>query len=302
MAYEDFLVRPHELHEHLHDSGWRVVDCRFDLKNPDKGYSEYLAGHIPGAVYAHLDRDLAAPVTAQTGRHPLPEPEALSLVLGKLVIARNTRVVAYDHGSGAIASRFWWLLRWMGHPSVRLLDGGLAAWRRAELPLATTVPRPETVEYRAEPDASMVVTTAEVEKALASGHPLPLVDAREAARFEGIAEPIDPVAGRIPGSRNLPFSSNLAEDGTWRSPAELRQAWEEVLEPPYEDSERGRGDLTVMCGSGVTACHLAVSAGLAGLPLPRLYAGSFSEWIREPGRPVATGPAGKGSTPGAEGG
>jgi thiosulfate/3-mercaptopyruvate sulfurtransferase len=292
MAHENFLVRPHELHEHMHDGKWRIVDCRFDLANPDKGYSEYLAGHIPGAVYAHLDRDLAAPVTGRTGRHPLPDPEAFACTLGQLGIERETHVVAYDHGSGAIGSRLWWLLRWMGHPSVRLLDGGLAAWQRADFPLDTAIPNFEPVSYRGAPDPGMVVTTEDVEEALASGNPLPLVDARDPARFEGRTEPIDPVAGHIPGARNLPFSGNLTPEGDWRSPAELREAWEKVLASPPRVPEDDRGRLAVMCGSGVTACHLAVSAGIAELPLPRLYAGSWSEWIRAPRRPVETGPAG----------
>jgi thiosulfate/3-mercaptopyruvate sulfurtransferase len=302
MAYENFLVRPHELHEHLYDHNWRVVDCRFDLANPGKGYAEYLAGHIPSAVYAHLDRDLAAPVTRRTGRHPLPDPEAFALTLGNLGIDRKTHVIAYDHGSGAIASRLWWLLRWMGHSSVRLLDGGLAAWRCEAYALETAVPQFEPVRYLGMPDPGMVVTTADVEKALAAGSPLPLLDAREPARFEGRTEPIDPVAGHIPGARNMPFSSNLTPEGNWRSPAELREAWESVLAPPQEVPGNDRDRLAVMCGSGVTACHLALSAGLAGLPLPRLYAGSWSEWIRDSRRPVATGPAGKGKEPGAEGG
>ncbi|HLU06918.1 MAG TPA: sulfurtransferase [Woeseiaceae bacterium] len=301
MAYQDFLLRPRELHEHLRDDAWRVVDCRFDLANPEKGYSEYVAGHIPGAVYAHLDRDLAAPVTEETGRHPLPDPQAFALTLGRLGINRDTRVVAYDHASGAIASRLWWLLRWIGHPSVRLLDGGLAAWRRAELPLEAAVPDVEPTRYVGKPDPGMVVTTKDVEEALGAGDPLPLVDAREAARFEGRSEPIDPVAGHIPGARNLPFSSTLTPEAEWRSPAELLEAWERALGPPHDVPQGDRSRLAVMCGSGVTACHLALSAGLAGRPLPRLYAGSWSEWVRDPHRPVATGQAGEGKEPGAEG-
>ena len=300
MSYEDFLLRPQALHEYLQDETWRVVDCRFDLADPGKGHAEYLAGHIPGAVYAHLDRDLAAPVTERTGRHPLPDPGSFALTLGNMGIARDTRVVAYDHGSGAMASRLWWLLRWLGHRSVRLLDGGFAAWRREGLPLETEVPKVEPVAYRGEAKPGMVVTTEDVQEALAAGRPLPLIDAREPARFEGRTEPIDPVAGHIPGARNFPFSSNLTPEAEWRSPTELRQAWEKVLGPPQAVPEGDRKRLAVMCGSGVTACHLVVSAGLAGFPLPRLYAGSWSEWIRDPARPVAVGPADGGS--GAEGG
>jgi thiosulfate/3-mercaptopyruvate sulfurtransferase len=302
MAYPEFLVCPDELHEHLQNPDWRVVDCRFELTQPDKGYSDYLAAHIPGAVYAHLDRDLAAPVSGLTGRHPLPEPANFALTLGRLGIRPDSQVVVYDQGGGAIASRLWWMLRWMGHRTVRLLDGGFAAWQRQDLPLESTVPPVERVAYTGQPDNSMIVTTREVERALSAGAPLPLVDARDAARFEGRTEPIDPVAGHIPAARNYPFGRSLTAGAEWRPAAELRQVWSEVLNEPGSGSGGDRGAPAVMCGSGVTACHLIVSAGLAGLPLPRLYAGSWSEWIRDPARPVATGPAGPSPARGAEGG
>jgi thiosulfate/3-mercaptopyruvate sulfurtransferase len=289
VAYGDFLVGVEELRGHLRDPQWRVVDCRFELSKPDKGYFDYLAGHIPGAVYAHLDHDLAAPVTAYTGRHPLPGPDVFSRTLGRLGIARDTHVIAYDQASGAIAARLWWMLRWMGHPSVRLLDGGFEAWRRRGLPREMETPLVEAVRYVGEPDDSMVLTTAEVENALESGFPLVLVDARDAARFEGRTEPIDTVAGHVPGARNFPFGSSLTAEGYWRSGGELRKAWEDLPGGPSTGAENG--SWAAMCGSGVTACHLAVSAGLAGLTQPRLYAGSWSEWIRDAGRSVATGPA-----------
>ena len=292
MAYSDFLVNPRELHRHLQDPAWRMVDCRFELSAPGKGFEDYLDGHIPGAAYAHLDHDLAAPVTAETGRHPLPEPETFAGTLGRLGIEPRTHVAVYDQGGGAIAARLWWMLRWMGHGSVRLLDGGFAAWKREGLPVERGTPAIEPVVYAGRADEGMIVTTAEVANALASGNPLPLIDARDAARFEGKQEPIDPVAGHIPGTRNVPFSQSLRPDGVWRSAADLREAWSGVLEEATVQAQGGhRGALTAMCGSGVTACHLIVSAGLAGLPLPRLYVGSWSEWIRDPARPVETGPA-----------
>lgn len=303
MAYRDFLVGTRELHENLEEPDWRVVDCRFELTQPNKGYADYLAGHIPGAVYAHLDRDLAAPVSARTGRHPLPEPATFARTLGSFGIAPHTHVIVYDQGGGAIAARLWWMLCWMGHRSVRLLDGGFGAWTRDGLPLEMEVPEFHPMEaYPGQPDNSMVVTVAEVQEALEAGAPLPLIDARDAARFEGVSEPIDSVAGHIPAARNLPFSSSLSADGTWRSPAELRKEWSKVLGRPADAGASGAisGPLAAMCGSGVTACHLVLSAGLAGLPLPRLYVGSWSEWIRNPARPVATGPAGGFPAPGAE--
>jgi thiosulfate/3-mercaptopyruvate sulfurtransferase len=291
MAYPDFLVGARELYDHLEDPQWHVVDCRFELTRPDKGFSDYLAGHVPGAVYAHLDRDLAAPVSAATGRHPLPEPETFARTLGRFGIAPQARVVVYDQGGGAIAARLWWMLRWMGHRSVRLLDGGFDTWRREGLPLETQVPDIEPLIYAGQADERMIVTTREVAEALEAGSPLPLVDARDPARFEGKSEPIDPVAGHIPAARNFPFGDSLTPEGVWRPGAELRQLWSRVLGEPVTGASGGdRGPLTAMCGSGVTACHLVLSAGLAGLPLPRLYVGSWSEWIRDPARPVATGP------------
>jgi thiosulfate/3-mercaptopyruvate sulfurtransferase len=289
MAYSDFLVGPHELKQHPE---WRVVDCRFELTRPDQGLSEYLSGHIPGAIYAHLDRDLAAPVTSGSGRHPLPEPAQFTRTLGRFGITSHTCVVVYDQGGGAIAARLWWMLRWMGHRSVRLLDGGMNAWQREGLPLCSEVPQFEPAIYTGRPAPGMVVTTREVEQALEAGSPLPLLDARDAVRFEGNAEPIDPVAGHIPAARNFPFSRSLTAEGVWRSEAELRDVWSEVLGDVNDGASGGdRGRLTAMCGSGVTACHLVLSAGLAGLELPRLYVGSWSEWIRDPAHPVAVGAA-----------
>ena len=303
MAHSEFLIGIHELQQHLQDRGWRVVDCRFELPQPGKGFSDYVAGHIPGAVYAHLDRDLAAPPARSgegSGRHPLPPADVFARTLGSWGITPATRVVVYDQGGGAIAARLWWMLRWMGHRSVRLLDGGFAAWQRAGLPLSTEMPAVAPVTYAGAGDDRMTVSTGEVLEALRSGTPLTLVDARDADRFEGKTEPIDPVAGHIPGALNFPFSTSLAADGSWRSAEDLKKAWSRTLE-----AAKGRGSdeesrsaaaedpypWAVMCGSGVTACHLALSASLAGLPAPRLYVGSWSEWIRDASRPVATGPA-----------
>lgn len=293
MAYGDFLVRIEELQAHLRAPGWRVVDCRFELTSPGKGRADYLAGHIPGAVYADLDRDLAAPVTAGSGRHPLPDADTFARTLGRLGIARDTHVVAYDQASGAIAARLWWMLRWLGHPSVRLLDGGFAAWQREGLPLETASPAVEAVTYEGRPDDRMIVTTGEIAQALATGSVPVLVDARDQARFAGRTEPIDAVAGHVPGALNFPFGTNLNAEGYWRSSDELRKAWEALdglaQGPADPASSAESGSWAVMCGSGVTACHLAVSAGLAGLAPPRLYAGSWSEWIRDPERPVIRG-------------
>ena len=263
-------------HEHV-----RVVDCRFSLTDPKAGRAQYLAGHIPNAVYADLDNDLAAPVGPATGRHPLPDVDVFSATMGRLGISRETHIIAYDQASGALAARLWWLLRWAGHDKVSLLDGGIARWQTLQLPLE--MGQHEVAECRFVPELrpELVVDTGEISAALPNISALGLVDAREAERFRGIAEPIDPVAGHIPGARNVPFASSLQEDGCWENAETLRGKWQDEL------GDALGAPWCVMCGSGVTACHLIVSALLAGLPEPRLYVGSWSEWIRDPDRPVS---------------
>lgn len=260
----------------------RIVDCRFDLMQPDKGRAEYLAGHIPDAVFADLDRDLAGPVTEASGRHPLPEAQAFQATLQGLGIGPETQVVAYDYASGALAARLWWMLRCCGHPAVAVLNGGLKAWVANGGALATEVPEYPDSGLQAPLDIGQVATTAEISRVLDDGSDYRLVDARDRPRFAGQTEPIDAVAGHIPGSINLPFADSLNEDGTWKSADELRQLWAEL---PGSEPET---PFTVMCGSGVTACHLALSAEIAGLAAPRVYVGSWSEWIRDRSRPVAT--------------
>ena len=284
MTQQSSLVSAGELGEHLDDPGWRVVDCRFDLADTAAGSREYLASHIPGAVFADLDRDLAGPVGAQTGRHPLPEQSAFERFMGRIGIDGDTQVVVYDAANGALASRAWWLFRWAGHERVRLLDGGFAAWLRED---GATRGGSETVpptHYRARPRDDMVLTTSDL-LAVGSIRQLRLVDARDPERFRGEIEPIDPVAGHIPGAVNLPLTRSINEDGTWKPRQELEALWRGVL-----GADKSK-DWAVMCGSGVTACHLALSGMEAGHVEPRLYVGSWSEWIRDPGRPVALGAA-----------
>ena len=261
----------------------RVVDCRFDLSDPRKGRALFGESHIKGAVYADLDKDLADPITADSGRHPLPRVEKFCRKLGAWGISNSTHVVAYDFGNGAIAARLWWLLRWLGHADVSVLDGGLAAWQAAGGALSDSTAPIEPAEFFGVPNPDMVATTGEIAALVSSGGRFNLVDARDTARFRGENEPIDPVAGRIPGSMNMPFPVNLTSDGHWRPADELRREWQELL-----DGRPGSRPIA-MCGSGVTACHLVIAAELAGLPLPRLYVGSWSEWIRDPDRPVERG-------------
>jgi thiosulfate/3-mercaptopyruvate sulfurtransferase len=282
------LIEPAELARHLADPDWLIVDCRFDLARPAWGAQAFSISHIPGALYTDLDRDLSGARTAQTGRHPLPGVGALEATFGHWGIDERTQVIAYDQGgAAAYAARLWWLLRWVGHRAVAVLNGGFAAWQRAGLALETASRPPAPRRFRARPAAEAVVTSEEIARALATGalergKPL-LVDARSADRFAGENEVLDPVAGHIPGARNHPFAGNLDAQGRFLDPSELRRRWQQTLqgEPPAA--------LISMCGSGITACHNLLALDAAGLPGARLYAGSWSEWIRDPARPVARG-------------
>jgi thiosulfate/3-mercaptopyruvate sulfurtransferase len=279
------LVSPALLAAHLQDDSWQVVDCRFDLKAPEKGYDDYRAGHIPGAVYAHLDKDLAAPIGPDTGRHPLPPEATFAETLGSWGIDNDTQVVAYDNAGGAIAARLWWMLNWLGHSAIAILDGGMDHWQRFGGPIATALPRVSGRRFTATPDSAMVIDSDEIIDKLAGYDDFILFDARDEQRFLGNVEPIDSKAGHVPGALNFPFSTSVNEDGTWRDTQALGDEWATRLK------SRADGEWAVMCGSGVTACHLALSASLAGISAPRLYVGSWSEWIRDPDRPVAVGEA-----------
>jgi thiosulfate/3-mercaptopyruvate sulfurtransferase len=263
-----------------------VVDCRFDLMRPEAGRRAYLAAHIPGALYADLNRDLSAPATLSTGRHPLPQAEVFAERVRELGIGNHTQVVAYDDANSSFAARLWWMLRWLGHDAVAVLDGGFKAWtaaggaREAGEGAVPTVAAVAAKHLTPRIRAESVVTTGEVERALRDGTAL-LVDARAAERFAGTVEPIDSVAGHVPGAVNHPFSVNLAADGRFLPGAQLEQRWRERLAGAAPDT------VIAMCGSGVTACHHLLSLEAAGLPGGRLYAGSWSEWISDPRRPVA---------------
>ena len=259
-----------------------VVDCRFDLMNPDAGRQAYLAGHIPGARYADLNRDLSASVGPHTGRHPLPAPETFARRLSEFGIGDGTQVVAYDDANGSFAARLWWMLRWVGHGAVAVLDGGFKAWTAHGGPLQSGYPEFNVEHFTPRLDAQAVLSTAEIERALKISAIL-LVDARSPERFAGTAESIDPVAGHIPGAVNHPMTANLDTDGRFLRAAELQARWRERL------GGKGAETVVAMCGSGVTACHNLLSLEVAGLSGGKLYAGSWSEWIRDPRRPVARG-------------
>jgi thiosulfate/3-mercaptopyruvate sulfurtransferase len=277
------LVSAEALAGALADRGAIVVDCRFNLLDPAAGRAAYERGHIPGARYANLDHDLARhPPRPDEGRHPLPEVGAFVATLGSFGIRPTDTVVAYDEGSGAIAARLWWLLRSVGHEASFVLDGGFAAWQALGLPIEQEEPRWEPQQYEPrDRGAAAVVATNELAGRIAGG--ALVLDARAAPRYRGEQEPIDPVAGHVPGAHNWPFSNNVTAGGTFRSPAELRAAFDEML------AGRAPGEVIAMCGSGVTACHLLLAMEVAGLPGGQLYAGSWSEWIRDSRRPVAVG-------------
>ncbi len=276
---QNLLTGAEELAASLGDRQLRIMDCRFDLMAPEAGREAWLGAHIPGAVYADLDKDLSGPVTTATGRHPLPTAEQATETFSRLGIDADTRVIVYDDSSGAIASRAWWLLRWLGHGRVTVLDGGLQAWRARNLPLESGTHEVARRDFRPTTGRARVLTSNEI----AADLDYSLLDARDAARFRGESEPIDAKAGHIPGSKNLPYTACLTEDGTWRDPRSLRQC----LQPVLGDDESA--PWAVMCGSGVTACHLAISGLLAGYSEPRVYVGSWSEWIRDPSRPIGSG-------------
>lgn len=275
------LVSVDTLAAHLDDSRWLIVDCRFDLTQPTAGEAAYRAGHIPGALYAHLDRDLSSPITPATGRHPLPDPERFAATLSSWGVTADTQVIAYDADNGMYASRLWWLLRWVGHRAVAVLDGGFKAWNGAGLPTNTEIPARSRSQFQARPNRELWLDADQVQQR-AQQSDWRLLDARAPERFVGKVEPLDTVAGHVPGARNHPLATNLASDGRFGAPEELRRR--------YEQSQAGVADdhTIVMCGSGVSACHLLLAMEVAGKPGARLYAGSWSEWIRNPARGVAT--------------
>lgn len=282
MAEVKILISAEELHSHLGDSDWAIIDCRFDLADPHAGQRAYRLGHIRGSIFLDLDKDLAGPITAQSGRHPLPDHAVLARRLGERGIRSTQHIVVYDDGPGAVAARAWWLLRWLGCKTVYVLDGGLARWESLELPLASGEAVVSPTSFVVGEGTGRILETSELSADVFRIPELNLLDARDEVRFRGESEPIDPVAGHIPGAINAPFADFVRQDGTWRPLAERAALLEKAL-----GSDRSV-DWSVMCGSGVTACHLAISGLEAGYLEPRLYVGSWSEWIRDPRRPIST--------------
>ncbi|MDW8479326.1 MAG: sulfurtransferase [Xanthomonadales bacterium] len=278
------LIGAEELAARLEEPGLVVVDCRHVLADPGAGERAWREARIPGARFAHLDRDLSDLSRQGHGRHPLPAAERLAAFLAGLGIGKETEVVTYDADAGAWAGRLWWMLRALGLPAPRMLDGGLAAWLAAGLPLERGPPRPPrpVPTWRASYAAGAAIAAEELAAGLERGRLL-LIDARAPERFRGEREPVDPVAGHVPGARNRPYAENL-EGGRFKEPARLRAEFLALI------GERDPATVVHMCGSGVTACHNLFAMELAGLSGSRLYADSWSGWISDPSRPVARGP------------
>lgn len=276
------LVDTSTLAEHLAEADWAIVDCRFRLDDPPWGEREYATGHLPGAVYARLDRDLAGVKTGTNGRHPLPDPHVLTATLGRMGIGPGVQVVAYDQDNGMFASRCWWLLRWLGHDAVAVLDGGLARWLAEGRPIeAGGVTRPAR-SFVATLRPGMVADAADVETVRRAPRAR-LIDARAPERFRGENETLDKTAGHIPGAANRFFKDNVRADGTLRALDDLRREWTQTL------GETAPDQVVCYCGSGVTACQNLLTLEHVGLTGARLYPGSWSEWSSDPTRATAKG-------------
>lgn len=273
------LVSAETLAKHLDEAGWKIFDCRCSPSDPSVGEQLYREGHLPGARHADLDRVLASPPHPGSGRHPLPDRKAFITWLCEEGVDNDVQVVAYDNAGGAFAARLWWLMRWLGHESVAVLDGGLQAWQAMGGELeAGAAPAPARVLFRAGPSLAGSVDARDIVKITEGRREEKLVDARSPSRYRGAEEPIDPVAGHIPGALNRPFSENLDARGLFLPPDQLRKRFETFHATPNK--------IVHYCGSGVTACHNILAMEHAGLHGSLLYPGSWSEWIGDPARPV----------------
>lgn len=275
------LISAAELTRHLEDPDWAIVDCRFSLADTEQGRRDYVAGHIPSAVYAHLDEDLSGPIVpGKTGRHPLPTPEEFSRTLSGWGIDSSVQVVAYDASGGSIAARLWWMLRWLGHEAA-VLDGGWKNWQTEAKQYAKGLEERSERAFAHTVSESLVASASDVLTTM-DDPSVTLIDCRGADRYRGENETIDPVAGHIPGALSLPYVENLAEDGLFLPRELLRERFERVMSAEPERT-------IFYCGSGVTAAHNVLAMAHAGLGDARLYAGSWSEWITDPERPVEVG-------------
>lgn len=278
------LISAADLAGHIADPRYVIVDCRHDLMNPAAGRDAYAAGHIPGALFADMDHELSGAKRGADGvfrgRHPLPERAALAETLRSWGINQDTQVVAYDAHGGMFAARLWWLLRWLGHSAVAVLDGGLPAWQAAGHPVSQAAPSPQRGNFVENASLVPQVDAATVLANIGSGGKT-VIDARAADRFRGENETMDPVGGHIPGAKNRFFKDNLDAEGRFKAPARLKADFSALVDDPSR--------AIMQCGSGVTACHNLLAMEVAGLQGAALYPGSWSEWCADPARPVATG-------------
>lgn len=271
------LIDIDTLKSRLNDSRFVIVDCRFDLADPQAGRAAYLSSHIPGAVYAHLDDDLSGPPITNKGRHPMPTQEAMTALFTRLGIGEDKQVVCYDASGASICARLWWMLRYMGHDAVAVLDGGWSAWVNAKFPVCGGEEHNASTRFHGQARVDRLAEVSEI-----TDTPL-LIDSRDPARYRGEVEPIDPVAGHIPGAINYFWKQNLDAQGQFRASEDLRQTFLAITGDVSPEAA------VFYCGSGVTACHNVLAMVHAGLSQPRLYGGSWSEWCADPGRPVAKG-------------
>jgi thiosulfate/3-mercaptopyruvate sulfurtransferase len=278
------LVSCEQLAAHANDPTWIVFDCRHDLMDVAKGEQWYREGHIPGAFLANLDTDLSGEKTGTNGRHPLPSPAMFSAFLARHGVTARSTVVAYDDVGGQFAARLWWLCRWVGLMNASLLDGGIQRWVAEARPISTAIPVTKPAFFAGRADSFMISTVDEVLSRIGRAD-LVLIDARAPERYRGAVEPIDPVAGHIPSALNRFYKENLKADLTFKSPDEIRKGLVDLM------AGRSATEVVHQCGSGVTACANVFAMEYAGLKGSRLYAGSWSEWVADPSRPVATGPS-----------
>jgi thiosulfate/3-mercaptopyruvate sulfurtransferase len=281
------LIDVDSLAANLRAPGWVVLDCRFELGKPSAGEAAYVAGHIPGAQYAHLDRDLAGSVGPTTGRHPLPDPALFAAKASAWGISADSQIVVYDQGNSFFAARAWWVFRWLGHEAVAVLDGGLSAWQQANRPTDSSAPEVTAQHFIARPNNEFVMDTDQVLQSVRAGAYASgarrLIDARGADRYAGENETIDSVGGHVPGAANVHYARNYRADGRLHDVPTLQSLWQNAL------AGADPCNITMMCGSGVSACVNLLALEHAGLKGARLYPGSWSEWVRDAARPVARG-------------
>ena len=280
MTYQT-IISAEELYKNINNRDWYIFDCRFSLSNPTEGETKFNQAHLPTAQFVNMDKDLASAITPKTGRHPLPDPEVFIQKLQSWGVSNSSQVICYDDLSGAFAARMWWLLKWLGHDDVAVLDGGIDKWNERDLPLETDVHTRTEGTFSGQASHNMWVKVDYVQQQLTLSK-INLIDARTKERFTADDSKTDPVPGHVPGAMSYPFSENLSKQGVFLSKSELSERFVNL----YADEQK---EVISMCGSGITACHNLLAMRVAGLPMARLYAGSWSEWIKEKSRPVAIG-------------